>query len=220
MALSVDAYSASGSLSATSIPSTVTGINANDVVVVMAQLQSASGVSDASISDTSSLTWTQRTHVKPGYDLWTFWARAPSAIASDVITVSRTLSAANPMVVWVMSVSGAPATGSPFDTNAALPNDVTAGNPSISTTASNTLAFAIGSCNAGKSAGTGWTGLNNQSLYSSFAEYQILSSPVSALAATLSTGTYNGGIGDAIVAAGAAPPSWIPSKKQKSYLAR
>ncbi|MGH7102294.1 MAG: hypothetical protein ACREFJ_07835, partial [Acetobacteraceae bacterium] len=118
-------------------------------------------------------------------------------------------------------VSGAD-TSAPWDTNASLPDVVdTANEAVVSTTAANTFIFAAYDTQqgAGTLPGAGFTPIANPPPYF-FIEYQIVSAPQTNLTCGISNYIeLNVAVGDAIVAAGAAPAAY-PFRRNRTYLGR
>ncbi len=170
----------------------------------------ASGVS---VSDTAGLTWTQRaSEIQATTGIQEWWAKAPSTLSSDTITVNCTSSGLSFIAI---AISGADTT-TPFDTNGSVPaHNQSAGSTSasltISTTNANTLLLAIlrGAGSLGTITGpSGFTSVGPATT-SSPRYYKIVSSTQSSVAVAYSwtNSVANGYIVDAIQAPAAAATS-------------
>lgn len=178
------------------------------------------------ISDTAGLTWALRKAVvgDNGFggarveEVW--WARAASILSSDTITVQygELVSYA---AVTAFGISGALASGSPFDTNGALPASTayvdggSATTVALTTSNANDFLFAcyrIGV--ADPTQGAGWTLVSGNDASFHLVEYKIVSATQSGLSAAVGTGagSQQTGIGDAVkqASASAGDSDWLP----------
>jgi hypothetical protein len=195
--LSIDGSALANSSAATTSV-TLSTTKSNDIIVVAIEDNGGAitGVTGG------GLTWARRATITGGgSNLETWWALAASPLSGVSITVTPTSSGFT--TVTAFGVNGAH-TAAPWDVNAALPNH-SSGTPSdprsATTTASNTMIIgAFRDSTSSPTAGAGYTAIQ---LNADFAltEYQIVSSPQTALAVTVGTGVSNtnGGIADAIV---------------------
>jgi hypothetical protein len=194
--LAFDAATTVGSTGGTSTSVTLTTTQTNDLVVVC--IQANSGVI-TSVSDTASLIWTQ-IGVRTGTTA-VYYAKAPSILSSDVITVNYN-STVGFDAVQAAAFSGSN-TSTPLDSNGALPGTTTTSGTPLTLTTSNAkdLLFACYALNGGETAGAGWTLVPNSGStgFDAF-EYQIVNSTQSATPANLSSNTQiKAGIGSAVV---------------------
>jgi hypothetical protein len=211
MALSLDA-SVTGNTGGTSISTfaapALTTTNANDVIILFAIVNLNAAGPISSVSDTAGLTWTARKQVtgcggNSLYNLEEWWAPAPSALVSDVITI-HCASVIGFATLTAFGVSGAN-TAAPFDVNVSLPastNASSSASVSVSTTAANTMVLG-GFRQSGQSSPTSGTGYTQiQGANYMLAEYQIFTSAQTSKTVTETTGSgdANGIIGDAIAA--------------------
>ena len=173
---------------------TLTTANANDIIEVF--VAKNAGCSTITVSDTASLSWTQRaiTITGPTNTIAEFWALSSGTLSSDVITA--TCASASYVEIWAFGVNGAH-TAAPFDVNGALPFTSTTSNAAASITTSNANDFLIAAFRSGGSscATSGFTTV----IAGVFGcvEYSIVSSTQSSLSVTAPSGS-NGTIGDAI----------------------
>jgi hypothetical protein len=207
MTLALDGSVVGAGEPASSVALTLSTVNAGDIIIVF--LESFNGGPTLSVADTAGLTWTKRQSVDTSgtggnttsiVEEW--WALAPSALSSDVITI--TMSGDQFLIGYAFAISGANTT-SPFDTNAAVPasNNV-GGFASISTTAANTFVIAYNrhSSLSSFSAGSGFTLVATPIGFGDLAQYAIFSSAQTGLSvADSSPSTVIVSIADAIVAA-------------------
>jgi hypothetical protein len=177
---------------------TLTTTQANDVIILDV-LQDGTAV--GSVSDAAGLVWQQRAVAGTGSDtIYEYYAIAPDALSSDVITVNFA-GTASYVDLNAFGVSGAN-TSSPFDSNVSVPATPASSTGVVTTSNANDLIVAgyrFGS-DATPAAGTGWTAINASGDYF-LSEYQVVSSAQAGLVATASTADQNGGIIDAIVQA-------------------
>jgi hypothetical protein len=184
--------------SGTSISTTLTTTNANDVIIV------GVAVNDTTITSVfgGGLTWNLRAqNGASGFPIYEWYAIAPSPLSGVTITVNFAGSAGF-TAISAFGISGA-STSSPFDTHSGIP---VTGNPdplSISTSNANDFIFGLfrmGST-ASPTSGSGWTQIPTAVFQLS--EYQIVSTPQTSLGVTIGTGVgdASGGIGDAVVKA-------------------
>jgi hypothetical protein len=180
----------------------LTTTKTNDVIVVFALVNSASGViSVSSIADTAGLTWTKRAGAGvTSQPLEEWYAISSGILSSDVITV--TLSAAVAfLTLSAFAVSGANTT-SPWDANVSLPATSSTAAVSVSTTAAATMligGYRLSSV-AAPGAGAAFTAITNVNFL--LTEYEVVSSAQTAKAVPIGgAAATNGGIGDAIVQA-------------------
>ena len=182
---------------------TLTTANSNDVIILDI-VQNGANVN--SVSDTTGLTWHQRAVAgAAGQTIYEYYAIAPNALSSDVITVNFT-GTASYADLNAFGVSGAN-TLSPFDTNVSLPSSPATSTGSVTTSNANDFIFAgyrFG-LDAAPAAGAGWTASNASGGYY-LSEYQIVSATQVGLVATASTADENGGIVDAIAQASSSDP--------------
>jgi|SRR5579859_5942984 len=190
-----DASTTVGSTGGTSTTVTLTTTQTNDIVVLCIQ-ENAAVVN--SVSDTAGLTWTQ-IGTKTG-TTYVYYAKAPSILSSDVITVTYNTTSAFD-AVQAAAFSGANTT-TPLDANGALPGTTTTATPlTMTTTSAKDLLFACYALNGGVTAGAGWTAVpSTGSTGFDFFEYQIVNSTQSGTAANTSNNTQiKAGIGSALV---------------------
>lgn len=165
MALAIDG-SATFAGTGTSVQVTLSTSNANDIIclTIAGNITAPTGVSDA-----AGLTWVQRKAINITGQRLEFWyAKAPNALSSDVITVTFATSQTPRLVAW--GVSGANY-NSPFDGNASLPaqalGTVAATSQSANMTTDNAATMLLGllRVSAGWGASltrpSGWTMLLN-----------------------------------------------------------
>ena len=208
MALSLDGSAHINSSNSASLGVALTTSNSNDIICVVATVNGAPVTSVTA----SGLTFTKRANAGTTsafqIELWT--AVATSPLTALTITTTQTSSAF--ITVDVFGISGAD-TSTIFDANAALPSEVSSGNPSISTDTADT--FCLG-CMRGTGgspvAGAGWTAISAADYQ--VTEYQIVSSTQSGLSVTATSTTPNGGIGDAIIIASAGGATILPQMMQ------
>ncbi len=191
---------------------TLTTANAGDIIIVggLCNLGISgfpTGVS--SITDVAGLTWHKRVDANvPGgagdFYIFEYYAVAPSALSSDVITVTFSR-ATTYLSMAAFGVSGAN-TSSPFDPNASIPTQTDGGsNAVVSTTDANTFVIGITrqSTNSNPGPGTGFTSIAGAAGGYVEVEYAVFSSAQTNLSVgDGAVSTTNGIIADAIVAAG------------------
>lgn len=127
-----------------------------------------------------------------------WWVRAPSALTSEVITVTITTGPTF-IAATAFAVNGGKLSGSPFDGVSAVTG--TSDPLSITTASANTFimgGFRVGT--ASPTAGAGYTAIQLNSNFE-LSEYKIVSTTQTGLSVTIGTGvgTANGGIADALV---------------------
>jgi hypothetical protein len=172
---------------------TISTANNNDVIVVLTWHNGGNESGSPPISDTAGLTWTLRGNVTAN-NTKSWYAIAPSALTADVISMHYTAAVTGSIAAF--AVTGAN-TSSPWDPNVALPNLTTSGNGSITTTNPCTMPIFLVKNNSGSpTAGAGWTQLVGSGF--TLMEYQKVTAPQSALAATQTIGTTVGAIADAL----------------------
>ena len=103
-----------------------------------------------------NLTFTRR-GTSPLSPTWAYWALAASPLTNEIITIAGASTSYLAARAW--AVNGAKISA-PFDgTGANTPYGVPADPATITTTVSNTMVYAVWSCNPDCSAGTGFTRL-------------------------------------------------------------
>jgi hypothetical protein len=105
----IDGSGTGSGASVTSVAATLTTTKTNDIIVAVIFV-ATSGVVVSSVSDTSSLTWTQFSSTPSG--IFIYWAFSSGVLSSDSITA--TLSATGTAGIIVFGVNGANTTY-PFD---------------------------------------------------------------------------------------------------------
>lgn len=195
--------------SATSSSFTITLSTTNFPDVIIAAIYIVGGTSFGSHHVTSissaNVTWDGaaraiKTNTTDRLEIWKGVASA--ALSSEVITVNLDASIDQTGFeghAW--GVSGAN-TGTPFDSNGALPVVGTTSDVLINTSNANDFCFAFYlTASASATAGAGWTQITSRV---AFSEFKIVAATQTNLDATLTGDTVTLGIGDAIVQAGAA----------------
>lgn len=164
----------------------------------------SNGQTVSSISDTAGLVWKKRANTLTisGIEYW--WAKAPSGISADNITITLSASTSN-SIGFVFAVAGARITPDPFDQYNTLPKTIggagtVVSSLSVSTKASYAIILGIyRSINVTATAGSGFGLLIGKP--NLCVEYQIETLSQSGLSVPLGgANTTNGGIADAIVA--------------------
>lgn len=126
----------------------------NDIIVlaVISENNGGAGKHVTGVSDGSGLTWASRASIdaaETGLSLDTWWAYAPSALSSDVITYTLSGSIDDAALV-AFGVNGASNTTAPWDTNVSLPASASTSVPStpasvsgVSTSAATTMLIGV-----------------------------------------------------------------------------
>ncbi|MGH6681065.1 MAG: hypothetical protein ACREDL_19550, partial [Bradyrhizobium sp.] len=172
--------------------------------------------------DSAGLTWTRRAQASSSGQPLTVWTAFSSGVlSSDEITI--TFSSSSPIISMIaFGISGAP-NSNYFDTNAALPalTNSSSAETAISTTNADDMLLGFYRYTAvlTPSAGAGWTAIDTPANGALLAEYKLVSAVQTDLSIPYGGGTTNAGIGDAIIAASAAP-FVLPFHRQKTYLGR
>lgn len=198
MALALDG-SVHGNATAASLGVSLTTANANDIIVVIATINSGPVTSVVGGGLTWNFVIADGPTAASQIEFW--YAVAASALSSVTITVTQTGSGF--ITVDAFGISGAD-TSTIFDANASTPDSSTTGLLSITTDTADT--FIIGGYRisvANPTEGSGWTKISGADFQ--LTEYMIVSSTQSALAVTIGTGngSQNGGVGHAIIIAAA-----------------
>lgn len=174
--LSADGTASNGGNNIASCAMTLSTSKSNDVLYAIM----ASNFYDATIADTSLLTWSSsRLHFGSLGNFWiqTWTAIAPSALVADVITVTSSGGVANYLNCGVLAINGAN-TSSPYDPNGSLPATNGSGAAQYSTTNSFTVGVAIETGNfPPNKTGAGWTAIGGSGITNSTFQYKINSAP-------------------------------------------
>lgn len=160
MAIDGSAYN-TGSCNAPSTTCTLTLSTANpNDVIILTSYETSTTVHVSSISDSALLTWNLREKYSSNGMTEEWYAIAPRALTSDLVTV--TYSSGATAGITATAIYGAN-TAAPFDSNSGLPvtGSGTSTSPSVSVSTSNANDMIIGiiSCTASStiSAGSGFT---------------------------------------------------------------
>lgn len=183
----------------TTIAATISTTNSPDCIYVSI---ADAPLGTATIADTALLTWTARTgspYSGGGHVLNVWTAPSPSALTSDVITITD-LSGYSYATMSVFAISGCN-TSAMFDGNLSGGPVVATPDPAAITT-TNPFDMIIGVCDSGtaaNSAGSGFTLLNAANFAAN--EYKIVSTTQSSLSVGWTTGatTCHTMIADAVV---------------------
>jgi hypothetical protein len=187
--LALDGTGNNECITSTSCSATLSTLDKNDVVVA-ACYGAGSGLT-FSISDTSGLTWTQRsTTYSPSNNrqIAVFYATASSALSSDSTKCTSSVNSNLAVILW--GVNGAN-TASPFDSNLGLPgtHSGSSASPSctISTSNGNDFLFAVGQTVgavtwSSSPGGFSLIAQNTAAGPSAIADYEIVSSTQSSVA--------------------------------------
>lgn len=181
------------SAAASTLGVTLSAPDGNIVVVLMIE---TNGGPVTGVTDANSLNWKFRASAgTAGLVIEEWWAFSRQPLASDVITVTTTLSAF--LTIDAFAIVGT-RSAKPFDTSLALPSVKSDGaDPLIATNGSYSLCFAgYRLNNPTGTAGSGWTAISNANFQ--LVEYQIVRMGQAALDPTFSGTTTNGGISDAV----------------------
>ena len=190
---------------ASSCTVTLTTANGNDLVYLMVS-DSGGGNSLTSLSDNAGLTFKLRASVTAGsYDIYTYYAVAPTVLSSDTITAQFSASA-NLRFVG-LAIEGAN-TVSPFDPNLSTVPTATGTNaaPTVTFTTTNAKDLVLGTTKGATSpitaGASGYTDIICCTSQYAALQYKIVSSTGSQTPSfTLSGSSAWGEIGDAIQAA-------------------
>lgn len=112
---------------------TLSTTNANDIICVLAAAENTAAPSITGISSTSGLAWNKRTAVSISrQDLELWWAYAPAALSSEVITITYAATFDDAVAV-AFGVTGCN-TLNPFDANSSLPANTSSTTASVAPT--------------------------------------------------------------------------------------
>lgn len=212
MALTLDGHASSVGAAANTATVALTTSLTNDIIVVMAfsQKNATPHRTVSGITDTAGLTWTKRSAIAQDsavgqfitcfIDAEVWWAYSSGALTGDTITVTYSgATDAGVLIAFGVNSSGtAFSASSPWDTNGSLPaTNFTAGvvtpSATVSTTAANTLLFAVSAGNQiyGGTAASGYTEIDFNTDFGGSgagesAQYQVFASAQSGI-------TVNGG---------------------------
>lgn len=171
---------------------TLTTTKTNDIIIVDIVNNACSGGA-TTISDGALLSWTK--HAGGTGILQEYWALSTGILTADVIAIGC---ATGSVSGAAFAINGAN-TGSPFDPNGAIPVIGTTTAVNISTTNANTFMFvAYKTTGSSCTPGIGWTTISNNTGSFLFTEFQIATSPQTALPAAVSVCTLSNGLGDAV----------------------
>lgn len=123
MALSLDGFVGTGGLAGNPVTVTLTTTKTADILYLFSVTGNV-GSNISGITSTSGLTWTNR--IAPfasplsALQMETWWAFAPNALSSEVISITYSGGAATPRIA-VIGINGAASSTAPFDANASIP---------------------------------------------------------------------------------------------------
>lgn len=170
-ALTIDGTAKNIGTGVSSFTVTLSTTLTNDIIVVLGSCESAGGAVSVSSVSGGGLTWARRgttfqySNATPGGHIDVFWALAPSALSSTVITLTLSGTTDDCSAV-AFGVNGANTT-TPWDTNVSIPataSSAGSATPSVggvSTTSANTMLLGFfgqgnGAAPTSPTAGTGY----------------------------------------------------------------
>ncbi|MGH7115258.1 MAG: hypothetical protein ACREE9_12265 [Stellaceae bacterium] len=221
MPIAIDGSASVGGASGSSTSISLSTANKGDIIFLV-ELDVLTSGEARTVTDDAGLTWTHRAGAMAAGQQLNVWTAFSSGIlSSDSITVTLPTSCSFFSMI-AFGISGAPSSAY-FDTNASLPAlaNSTSADAVISTSNADDMLLGFYRYTAvlTPSAGAGWTAIDTPTNGALLAEYKLVSTVQTNLSIPYGGGTTNAGIGDAIIAASAAP-FVLPFHRQKTYLGR
>lgn len=217
--IALDGSARNHSTSGTTLTCTLTTASSPDVIILDARFDEATDSNLASVSDTSSLSWTSHVNVasNPAQQYIAEWyAVASGTLTGDVITATSP-NAGVFNDVTCFGVSGAnTSAGTIFDTNAQAHSTCTgaaasctgpAGGAILASIATNNandmaIGWAMGFSAASPSAGAPWTSIQCANGNFNCAEYDVLSATTASLSLAFGGASMQFSLADAICQSG------------------